>query len=125
MEPNELKIRTKKFAVEVIKLVRYMEKNCGSIGRILGAGQLLRSGTGVYSNYRAACRCKSAKDFISKMGTVVEEADETLGWLELLIASGTIPESVVKDLLKEADELTAIMTSSRNTAIKNHPGKLS
>jgi len=124
MDKNDLIKRTKKFAVEIIKLVRYLEKNCGSVGRILGTGQLLRSGTGVYSNYRAACRCKSAKDFISKMGTVVEEADETLGWLELLVAAGVVELSLVENLLKEADEITAIMTASRNTSIKNHPGKL-
>ena len=124
MEPEDLKKRTKKFAIRIIKLAQYLEKNHGNVGRKIG-DQLLRSGTGVYSNYRAACRCKSAKDFISKMGTVVEEADETLGWLELLAAADTIPISLVEDLLKEADELTAIMTSSKNTAIKNHPGKLS
>ena len=124
MDSKELKIRTKKFAVRIIKLAQFLEKNHGNVGRKLG-DQILRSGTGVYSNYRAACRCKSAKDFISKMGTVVEEADETLGWLELLIAADVIPLSQVADLLKEADELTAIMTSSRNTSIKNHPGKLS
>ena len=125
METDELKKRTKEFAVRIIKLSQYMEKNHGYAGRKLGGDQLLRSGTGVYSNYRAACRCKSAKDFISKMGTVAEEADETLGWLELFVAAGVIPLSLVKDLIKEADELTAIMTASRNTAIKNHPGKLS
>ena len=59
------------------------------------------------------------------MGTGVEESDETLGWLELLVASSVIDMALAQDLLKEADEITAIMTSSRNTAIKNHPGKLS
>ena len=59
------------------------------------------------------------------MGTVVEEADETLGWLELLVAAGVIKLDLAKDLLKEADELTAIMTSSLTTAKRNHPGKLS
>ena len=121
---NELKSRTKKFAVDIIKLAQYLEKDHGNTGRKIG-DQLLRSGTGVYANYRAACRCKSAKDFISKIGTVVEEADETLGWLELLVASGLVKEDTIKDLIKEADELTAIMTASKTTAIKNHPGKLS
>lgn len=124
MDAKELKERTKKFAIKIIKLSQYLEKNCGNAGRKLG-DQVLRSGTGVYANYRAACRCKSAKDFISKMGTVVVEADETLGWLELLVAADVVPVSFVQDLLKEADELTAIMMSSRNTSIKNHPGKLS
>ena len=124
MDPEDLKARTKVFAVRIIKLCQYLEQNHGNTGRKVG-DQLLRSGTGVYSNYRAACRCKSAKDFISKMGTVVEESDEALGWLELLVASDVIELSKVESLIKEADELTAIMTSSRNTAIKNHPGKLS
>lgn len=124
MDQAELKIRTKKFAIRIIKLSQFLEKNCGNVGRKIG-DQLLRSGTGIYANYRAACRCKSAKDFISKMGTVVEEADETLGWLELLLAADIVKLPLVEDLLKEADELTAIMTASRNTAIKNHPGKLS
>ena len=124
MDSNELKARTKKFAIRIIKLAQYLEKNHGNVGRKLG-DQLLRSGTSIYSNYRAACRCKSAKDFISKMGTVVEESDETLGWLELLIAAAIIDLSLVEDLLVEANEITAIMASSRNTAIKNHPRKVS
>lgn len=123
MDQRELIERTKKFAIKIIKLAQYLEKNCGNVGRKIG-DQVMRSGTGIYANYRAACRCKSAKDFISKMGTVVEEADETLGWLELLLAADIVEAALVKDLLKEADELTAIMTASRNTAIKNHPGKL-
>lgn len=118
MTPEELKARTKLFAIRIIKFVQYLEKNCGSTGRIIGH-QLLRSGTGVFSNYRAACRSKSGKDFISKMGTVVEEADESLGWLELLVGADIVKELIIKDLLKEADELTAIMTSSRHSAIKN------
>lgn len=124
MEPNDLKKRTKIFAISIIKLSQHLEKNCGNTGKKIG-DQILRSGTGVYANYRAACRCKSAKDFISKMGTVVEEADETLGWLELLVAANIVLLSMVEVLLTEADEITAIMTSSRNTAIKNHPSKLS
>lgn len=71
-------------------MAQYLEKDHGMVGRKIGADQLLRSGTGVYSNYRSACRCKSPKDFISKMGTVVEESDEALGWLELLLASETV-----------------------------------
>ena len=98
-----------------------MEKHFGNTGRKIG-DQILRSGTGMYSNYRAACRCKSAKDFIHKMGTVVEESDETVGWLELLIAAEVIKLELVEDLLKEANELLAIFASSRGTAITNHPG---
>jgi len=120
MDSTELIYRTKKFAVRIIKLAQELENNNGNTGRKIG-DQLLRSGTGVYSNYRASCRCKSAKDFIHKMGTVVEEADETVGWLELLIAAEIIPITIIEDLLKEANEITAIMAASRSTAIKNHP----
>lgn len=123
MNSVELKDRTKEFAVRIIKFAQYLEKNHGNVGRKIG-DQILRSGTGVYINYRAACRCKSPKDFISKMGTVVEEADEVLSWIDLLVTSEVIIPSLVKDLMREADELTAIMTSSRNTAIKNHRNKL-
>jgi four helix bundle protein len=122
MNSEDLKIRTKEFAIRIIKLTRHLEKNHGNVGRKIG-DQLLRSGTGVYANYRAACRCKSAKDFISKMGTVVEEADETLGWLELLVAAEVLEATLLENLIKEADELTAIMTSSRTTAIKNQKDK--
>jgi four helix bundle protein len=122
MNPEELKQRTKIFAIKIIKLAQDLEQNYGNTGRKIG-DQILRSGTSVYSNYRAACRCKSAKDFIHKMGTVVEEADETLGWLELLIAAEIIKNLLVDELLKEADELTAIMTASRATAIKNQKDK--
>lgn len=118
MSPEELKQRTKKFAIQIIKLCQILEKEHGNTGRKI-ADQLLRSGTSVFANYRAACRCKSAKDFIHKIGTVVEESDESLGWLELLIAADIIKSSIVMELVKEADEITAIMTSSRNTAINN------
>jgi four helix bundle protein len=91
--------------------------------KILGNKQLIRSGTGVASGYRAACRCKSRKDFISKMGTVVEEIDETQLWLELLVESGLVSGYLLKDLLQEAGELVAIMTKSRTTAIKNQDNK--
>src|SRR3989344_2389793 len=116
---KDLKKRTKAFAIRIIKLVQYLNEHGPAAAKILGNAQLLRSGTGIASNYRAACRCKSGKDFISKMGTVVEEADETQLWLELLRESGLVKSDLIKDLLQEATELTAIMTSSRNTAIKN------
>ncbi len=119
MEQKDLKDRTKKFALEVIKLVRYINENGPTEAKILANGQLLRSGTAVAANYFAACRSKSRKDFISKMGTVVEEADETQLWLELLLSSGLIEAEPLEKLLKESAELTAIMTSSRNSAIRN------
>jgi len=80
--------------------------------------QLLRAGTSVGANYRAACRAKSNPDFISKMGTVEEETDETMYWMELIIEAGLMPESQVSDLYKEADEILSIVISSIKTARK-------
>ena len=117
MDHVDLQKRTKIFAIQVIKLVRSLQND--PIGKIIGNYQLLRSGTGVAANYRAACRCKSSKDFISKIGNVVEEADETQFWLEILVESGTVELSLISDLLREASEITAIMTASKTTAIRN------
>ena len=116
---KDLKQRTKVFAIRIIKLVEYLNEHGPTAAKIIGNRQLLRSGTGVASGYRAACRCKSRKDFISKMGTAEEEADETQLWLELLVESGLVKLDLIKDLLQEAGELAAIMTKSRNTAISN------
>jgi four helix bundle protein len=77
---------------------------------------LLRSGTSVGANYRAACRAKSTADFINKMGNVEEEADEAVYWLELLVGDGKVPNSKAGPLAKEADELVAIAVASINTA---------
>ena len=123
MAEKDLKKRTKTFAIGIIKLVQQINQTGPVAAKIIANGQLIRSGTGVASNYRAACRCKSRKDFISKMGTVVEEADETQLWLELLAESDLVKISFIKDLLQEAGELTAIMTASRNSAIKNQEDK--
>ena len=116
---RDLKKRTKNFAIRIVKLVQYLNEHGSVVDKIISNGQLIRSGTGVASNYRAACRCKSRKDFISKMGTVVEECDETQFWLEILVESGLIRKALVKDLLQESSELTAIMTASKNSAINN------
>ena len=77
--------------------------------------QLLRSGTTVAANYRAACRGRSKAEFTAKIGIVAEEADETVLWLELMAESGILPEAKLKELLREARELTAIFTASQNT----------
>lgn len=113
MNENELKQRTKRFALRVIKLVGALPKNVE--GRAIGA-QLVRSGTSVGANYRAACRGRSKAEFIAKLGTVEEEADESAYWLELIIDSGLLKEGRVKPLLQEANELTAIMAASRISA---------
>jgi len=111
-----LKLRTKQFALRVIKLVEALPKN--KIGDVLGK-QLLRSATSVAANYRAACRARSKADFISKIAIVEEEADESLFWLELIAESGLMNTARLKDLTKEADELTAIFTATGKTAKQN------
>jgi four helix bundle protein len=113
MKNMDLKPRTKRFALEVILFFENLPKN--EVARILGR-QLLRAGTSVAANYRAAARSKSNADFIHKMGTVEEEADECLLWLELLAQSKTVDPSAVASLKREANELVAIAVSSINTA---------
>ena len=109
----ELKQRTKEFALRVIRLFRWLPKT--EEARIMGR-QLLRSGTSVAANYRAACRARSRVEFIAKIGLVVEEADETAFWMELLVESGTIRSARMGDILKEANELLAIFAASQRTA---------
>ncbi|MCP4357416.1 MAG: four helix bundle protein [Chloroflexi bacterium] len=113
MGQEDLKKRTKQFALRAIRLTESLpkERTAGVIGR-----QLLHSGTSVGANYRAACRAKSTADFISKMGTVEEEADESLYWMELLVEADIMQESLLQPLMQEADELVAITVSSINTA---------
>ncbi|MGD0744742.1 MAG: four helix bundle protein [Verrucomicrobiota bacterium] len=114
MNPIELKARTKTFALRIIKLTRAIPKN-DDAGRVI-AKQIVRSGTSVAANYRASCRARSRAEFVCKIGTVEEEADETALWLELLIESGIMPAKKLSALLEEANALTAIMATSRKTA---------
>ena len=116
IDKEELKRRTKQFALRVVRLVEALPR--GRTADVLGR-QLLRSGTSVGANYRAACRAKSTADFISKMGTVEEEADESLYWMELLIEAGIVKADLLESLMKEGDELLAITVSSINTARKH------
>lgn len=113
MTEDELKRRTKAFALRIIKLVDALPNT--TVGRAIG-GQLVRSGTSVPANYRAACRGRSKAEFIAKLGIVEEEADESCLWLELIIESKLLKRNQVQDLLNEANEITAIMSSSRITA---------
>ena len=113
MDAEELKRRTKAFAIRIIRLVEALPNT--STARVIG-NQLLRSGTSVGANYRAACRARSQADFVSKIGVVEEEADESAYWLELLVEAGILSIDRIKDLLNEANELTAIFTSSGRTA---------
>jgi four helix bundle protein len=113
MNAEEMKRRTRCFALSVIRLVRAMPK--GQESQVLGR-QLLRAGTSVGANYRAACRGKSPADFIAKMGIVEEEADETMYWMELLMEAGLLRSEDAGDLMKEADEIVAITVASIRTA---------
>ena len=110
---NDLATRTKHFAVRIVKLIGKLPRTTEA--KVLGT-QLIRSGTSVAANYRAACRARSKAEFIAKLGTVVEEADETVFWLELLVESGVVDGAQMDDLLKEASELRAIFSASRRTA---------
>jgi four helix bundle protein len=113
MTPDEMKGRTKAFALRVMKLVDAMPR--GLAGQVLGR-QLLRSATSVGANYRAACRAQSRAEFAAKLSIVVEEADETLYWLELLEDSGLIKRGRLVELRKEANELLSIVIASRKTS---------
>ena len=116
MTSEELKKRTKKFALEVIKLGDELPRKKAAD---VIFGQLVRSGTSVGANYRSACRARSRADFISKITIVEEEADESGYWIELLDESGLMRKERLSDLLKEANELTAIFTASGRTAKTN------
>lgn len=109
MSEPDLKRRTQAFALRVLKLVDAFPRT--TAGRGLGS-QLVRSGTSVAANYRAARRAKSTAHFLSKLGDVEEEADETLFWLELLEESGIVPTKRLSALQKEADELVAIIVAT-------------
>jgi len=111
--PDEMRRRTKEFALRVIKLFRALPKR--EEARVLGR-QILRSGTGVAANYRSACRARSRADFISKIGIAVEEADETSFWLELLIDAGIVKRGRLENLMVEVNELVRIFQGSRTTA---------
>ena len=113
MDSNELQQRTKAFALRVIKLCSSLPRD--DVANVLKR-QLLRAGTSVGANYRAACRSRSRAEFVSKMAIVEEEADECVYWLELLMESKQVAEERVSALHAEANELTAIAVASRKTA---------
>jgi len=112
-QPEELRGRTRRFALRIIKLFRALPRS--DEARILGK-QVLRSGTPTAANYRALCRARSKAEFVAKMGVVIEEADETVFWLELLVEAAIVPEAKMQGLIAEANELTAIFVASRKTA---------
>jgi len=112
---TDLKERTKRFALRVMKVVRALPP--GIEGRVIGK-QLLRSGLSVAANYRAVCRARSKAEFLAKLSIVIEEADESAFWLEMLVDAGLIPEKKLGDLKCEANQLVAIFNASRTTAKK-------
>jgi four helix bundle protein len=113
MTREEMKARTKGYANRVVKLCAALPTNW--IAQTLGK-QLLRSGTSVGANYRAVCRAKSNADFINKLRVVEEECDESLFWMELLVDNNLIKAARLGDLMKEGNELLAIVVSSAKTA---------
>ncbi|MBZ5506328.1 MAG: four helix bundle protein [Acidobacteriia bacterium] len=113
---QELRDRTKNFALRVVKLFRALPRT--GEAQVMGK-QLLRSGTSVAANYRAACRSRSRAEFLSRLSVVLEEADESALWLELLIESGTMKKEKSEPLLTEARQLTAIFTAATSTIRKN------
>jgi four helix bundle protein len=112
MTQQEMKARTKKLALLIIKLVDSLPYT--RCAEVIGK-QLLRSGTSVGANYRSACRAKSTADFVFKLTIVEEEADESVYWMELLVEARIIRESLLSDLIDEANQLVAIIVSSIKT----------
>lgn len=109
--------RTKHFALRIIKLSTALSTT--DVGQVIGK-QLLRAGTSVGSNYRAACRGRSTAEFISKLGIVEEEADETMYWLELIMDAELKPSEQITSLWTEANEILSIIVASRKTARANN-----
>ncbi|MGJ8643639.1 MAG: four helix bundle protein [Luteolibacter sp.] len=117
MTPEELKTRCKQFSLRVMRLVRSLPED--RVSRTI-ANQLVRSGTSVSANYRAACLAKSPADFASKVGTAVEESDESALWMELIIEDNILPAKQVESLRQEANQLTAIFCASIKTVRQNN-----
>jgi four helix bundle protein len=113
MTPEQMKQRTKAYAVRVIKLVNALPRT--PVGMSLGR-QLLDAGTSVGANYRAVCRAKSLADFVNKLRIVEEECDESLYWMELLIEAGTVKAARLEDLMDEGAQILAIVVASAKTA---------
>ena len=115
MTESELLKRVKQFALRVMKLVEALPRE--DVSRAIGR-QLVRSGTSVGANYRGACRGRSKREFIAKLGHVEEEADESAYWMELIIEGQLMKPTRVQPLLDEAEQLTRIMSKSRITATR-------
>jgi four helix bundle protein len=112
-DPCDLKARTKSFALRIIRM--YVARPRRSEAEVLGK-QILRSGTSVGAHYREACRARSVAEFISKLEVGLQELEETTYWLELLVEAEIFSATKLAELRREAEELTAILVSSINTA---------
>jgi len=112
----QLQVRTKAFALSIIRLVRTLPNKPESwvIGK-----QLLRSGTSVAANYRAACRARSRAEFLARLGVVVEEADETAFWLDLLLETGIVQSPEIQRLTSEANQFVAMFSAAQLTIKRN------
>ncbi|MCH8242964.1 MAG: four helix bundle protein [Planctomycetes bacterium] len=113
---DELKARTKQFGLRIVQLVQSLPEE--PVSKTLG-NQLLRCGTSVGANYRAACRARSPAEFRSKLGIVEEECDESVFWMEMLVDAELIPSSRLENLIQEANEILAIIVTSINTSRRN------
>ena len=113
MTAEEMKTRTKRYALRILKVVQALpdSRECNIFG-----SQLLRAGTSVGANYRAVCRAKSSADFLHKLRIVEEECDETLFWMEMLIEGELVKEARLKDLVTEGNEILSIVVASAKTA---------
>ncbi|HEX8897247.1 MAG TPA: four helix bundle protein [Chthoniobacterales bacterium] len=121
MDRQELLARTKSFALRALKLVDNLPRTIS--GRAIG-NQLVRSATSIGANYRAACRARSRAEFAAKLGIVAEEADESVYWIGLVREAKLLPDAKTGALLAEANELTAIFTSTRRTSSKNQTSNI-
>ena len=115
MTPEEMKQRTKRFALRVIRVVVALPRS--NVTDVIGR-QLLRAGTSVGANYRAACRSRSDGDFLARMGIVEEEADEALYWMEMLVETSLVNADRLADLRREGEEILAIVVASLKTVKK-------
>jgi len=112
MTKEQMKARTKNYALRVIKAVQALPTD--RVAALLGS-QLLRAGASVGANYRAVCRAKSTADFVNKLKIVEEESDESLFWMELLVKSGIMNSRKLGDLMREGGEILAIIVAALKT----------
>ena len=118
MNEQEFKQRTKTLALRVIKLVSSLPKN--TVSEVIGK-QLIRSGTSVGANYRAACRARSTADLIAKLRIVEEEADECLYWMELIVEAKLVDVTNLRSIMSETNEILAMTVASIKTLIAKNP----